>query len=169
MPSSLRLLKGKIDIISEAFEALEIVQRIRNCFHFFKDYLAANVRNDEEFYISVVSIFVAKVLSMADQVRKKQYMPSNYIIKQIQEGWKGWIDILRLLSERCSPLEDRKSATFFKVIDVIYELGGPPAIKNSTLIFVDNLEFEISKLKENGSNNLKTWYIFSRKIFRLGH
>ena len=41
-----------------------------------------------------------------------------------------------------------KSATFFKVTDAIAKLGGPPLIHNSTLILPNELEVEVSKLKE---------------------
>ena len=44
------------------------------------------------------------------------------------------IDILRSLKETGSSLEDRKGATFFKVTDDISKLGGPPLVRDSTLI-----------------------------------
>lgn len=112
-----------------------------------KEYLTVDVINDEELYVGAVSTFVVRVLPMIDEVRKKQSIPLNYRIKKIQEGWMGLIDILRSLSERCSPLDDRKSAAFFKFTDSISELGSPPIIKNSTLIYADDLE-SMSNLKE---------------------
>ena len=105
--------------------------------HSFKEYLAIDVRNDEEFYVGVVSTFIARFTSMTNEMRKKQYIPSNYTIKQIQVGWKGRINIWRFLSERwCSPLEDKKCATFFKITDAIAKLDNPPIIRNSTLVTV---------------------------------
>jgi hypothetical protein len=49
---------------------------------------------------------------------------------------------MKSLKEKCSPLEDKKSATFFKIIDAIVELGGPPLVQDSTLISFDELEVE---------------------------
>ena len=94
-------------------------------------------------------------------------MPSNYRIKKIQAGWKGWIDILISLKKRCSPPEDITSATFFKIIDVIAELGGPPIMRNSTLIIVDNLEFEVSKLKYKQAREFDS-LSFLKKTLELG-
>ena len=107
---------------------------------------------------------------MTDEARKKQFIPSNYRINKIEAGWKGQIDILRSLNKRYSPVEDRKSATFFKIIDAITELGGPTIIRNSTLIFVDDLEYEVSKLKDKWARefdilsyffeeNIRTWVV----------
>lgn len=75
-------IKGIVDIISEAFEVLENVQRNGNHLCSFKEYLEEDVRNDEEFYVDAVSTFVARVSSMTDEMRMKQFMPSNYKIKQ---------------------------------------------------------------------------------------
>lgn len=55
---------------------------------------------------------------------------------------------MKSLNEKCSPLEDKKSATFLNIIDAIVELGGPPLVKDSTLIYFDELEAEVSKFKD---------------------
>ena len=89
-----------------------------------------------------------KVLSLINEARKKQSLPSSSIIKQIQAGWKGRIDILKSLKEKCTLLEDIKSAMFFKVSNPIVELGVPPLIWDSKLISPDNLEVVLSKLKD---------------------
>ena len=102
--------------------------------------------------------------------RKKKSIPSNYRIQQIQAGWKGRIYIMRSVSERCSPIEDIKSANSFNITNIIAELGSPSIIVNSTLIIVDDLEVELSKLKDKwvgefGSlsnffdENIRTWTV----------
>lgn len=77
-------IKGRVDLIFEAFEVLENVQRIGNSLHSFIEYLVANVRNNEELYVNANSTFVARISSMTDEMRKKKAMPSNYKIKQIK-------------------------------------------------------------------------------------
>jgi hypothetical protein len=128
--------------------------------------LVVDIINDEELYVGVVSTFVARVTSMMDEARKKQSIPSNFKIKQIQVGWKGWIDILRSLSERCSPLEDIKNDTFFNINDATIELGGPPLIRSSTLITVDDLDLEVSKLKDKWVGEFDSLSYFYDKNFR---
>lgn len=91
--------------------------------------------------------------------------PSNFRIKQIQVGWKGWIYILGSLREICSPLEDQKSATFFKITDVIAKLGHPTVVRVSTLLTVDDLEVEVSKLKEKWDGEFESLsYFFDENI-----
>ena len=119
-----------------------------NCICSFREYLIANIKSNEEFYVGVVSIFVAKATLMTNEERRKQSLPSNFRIKQIQAYWKGRIGILTSLKERCSPLEDRKCVMSFKIIDDIDELGGPPIVRYSTLIYVNDREAEVSKLKD---------------------
>lgn len=55
---------------------------------------------------------------------------------------------MKILNEKCSPLEDKKSATFFGIIDDISKIGGPLIVQYSTLIFIDDMEDEVSKLKD---------------------
>lgn len=71
-----------------------------------------------------------------------------------------------VLSERCSPLEDRKSATFFKITDDISKLDCPPIIKNSTLISANDLECEVSKLKDKWDGEFDTLSIFYEENIR---
>ena len=87
-------------------------------------------------------------MSLIEENRRKQSFPSSPKIRQIQEGWKQRIDMTKSLKEKWMLLEDRKSVTFFKVIDAIVELGGPLLVLDSILIFPDELEVEVSKLKD---------------------
>lgn len=54
---------------------------------------------------------------------------------------------MKSLIENVTLLEDRKNAIFFKVSDAIKGLDGLPMIKGSMLIFPDELDVELSKLK----------------------
>ena len=58
-------------MISESFEVLENYQRIGTCICSSKEYIVADIKNDEEFYVSVASTFMVRVTSMSNEVRKK--------------------------------------------------------------------------------------------------
>lgn len=64
-------IEGRIDIISKDYEVLGNVQIIGNRVFSFKNYVAVGVKNDEQFHISVVSTYVARVLSITNDMRKK--------------------------------------------------------------------------------------------------
>lgn len=77
---------------------------------------------------------------------------------------------LRSLKEICSPLEDKKSAMFFKITYVIAELCGPPLVRDYPLIFANDQQVEVSKLKYKwegefdnlsyfSNENIKAWTV----------
>ena len=78
------------------------------------------------------------------------------------------IDILKPMKERCSPLEDRKSSTFFKNIDAIANLGGTPLVRHSNFIFIDDLEVEVSNLKDRWAGKFHNLSYFMMKTLELG-
>ena len=53
---------------------------------------------------------------MTDDVRKKQYFPSKYRIKWIQEGWKSKTKVSRSLNESFTALEDKKVPPSLKML-----------------------------------------------------
>ena len=70
-------------------------------------------------------------------------------------------EILRSLNKKFTSLEYRKSITFFKVVEPIFELGSPPIVKKYTLISIDDLEYELFKLKDKWDgefNNLLDFF-----------
>ena len=64
-------INGKSDKISKAFEVLENSYNMGTCIHYFKEYLAADIKGDEEFYVNVVSTFMAKSTSLTNEERRK--------------------------------------------------------------------------------------------------
>ena len=78
---------------------------------------------------------------------------------------------MKSLKEKCSSLEDKKSATFFKIYDAIVELGGPHLVWYSMFISSYEFEFKVSKLKDKwdwefdslknfSEDNIKAWIIY---------
>lgn len=82
------------------------------CIGYFNEYLIVDKNRDEGFSLSTISKFVTKVMSLIDEAKKNKYFPSSPRIKQIQAGWKGMIDIMKSLKEKCMFLEDKKISTF---------------------------------------------------------
>ena len=70
------------------------------------------------------------------------------------------------MKEKCSPLEDRKSTTLFKITNAIVELGGPPLVRVYNLIYVDDLEVELSKLKDKWVGEFDSMSYFSRECIK---
>lgn len=58
-------------MISKPFQVIENTLKIGTHIHYFKEYLAAHIRSDEEFYVGVVSTFVSTSTSMTDEAGRK--------------------------------------------------------------------------------------------------
>ena len=58
------------------------------------------------------------------------------------------VDILKSLIENVTLLEYKKSSIFFKLYDSIKKLEGTRLIKGSMLISPNELDIELSKLKD---------------------
>lgn len=72
---------------------------------------------------------------------------------------------MKSLKVKCMLLEERKSAIFFKVTNVIAKFGGPPLIQNSTLILSNEMEIELSKLKDKQAREFDNLlYFFEENI-----
>jgi hypothetical protein len=77
---------------------------------------------------------------------------------------------LKALKEKATSLEDKKSATFFKITDLVNELQGPPLIKDSMSISLEEMETELARLRDKwveefdslsyfSGDNMCTWTI----------
>lgn len=112
-------IKSQEDLITEAFETMENVQKMGTHIRSFKELLTSDIKHDEDFFLNYVSTFALKVQSLTEEAGKKQSLPTIPRIKQIQSGWKGGVDIIKSLKENATLLEDTKSAIFFKLCDAI--------------------------------------------------
>lgn len=70
---------------------------------------------------------------------------------------------MKFLKEKTSFLEDKKSATFLKIIDFVVELKVPPLVRDSTLISSYELEAELSKLKDKWTREFDSLTYFSEE------
>ena len=100
---------------------------------------------------------------MDETRRKKGDLPFRNKLNQIKVVWQSQINILGELISSCNILEDDKSNIFFKVVDVIKELKGPPIIKESILLTKEDMGTELSKLRKIWDNNFDSLTDFSKE------
>jgi predicted NodU family carbamoyl transferase len=62
-----------------------------------KEYLGADIKNDEGFYVDGLAMFAAKFLAMMDDMRKQEYLHSQSRIKQLKACWIERRNVLRVL------------------------------------------------------------------------
>lgn len=105
---------------------------------------------------------MTKAKSLTEEAWRRQALPFGPRIRQVQVRWKGHIDILKSLKGKATLLEDRKSMVFFKLSDAVNKLEGPPLIKDSTLLSPNELENELSKLRDKWVEEFNSLYDLSR-------
>jgi hypothetical protein len=73
-----------------------------------REYLQADLTNDEEFYKDALSTFVIKISGMTEYQRKQEYFPSLIRVKQLKACWIKRINILRELLGDLNALSSKK-------------------------------------------------------------
>jgi len=88
-------IKKRMSLILEAWETassfVSLGSRITN----LKQYLQANIENDEDFYKDVVITFVLKVSGMSKLKPKEEDLLSPTCIKQLKAFWINRIKVLK--------------------------------------------------------------------------
>jgi hypothetical protein len=89
-----------------------------------RQYLQADLENDEEFYKGVVYTFVVKVSSMSEYRRKEENLPSPIHIKQLKACWIKRIKCLKEILVDCDTISVKRGESYLKLIEL--DLVGKP-------------------------------------------
>jgi hypothetical protein len=140
-----------------------------------KEYLNADIENDEGFLKYGVSMFIAKVLAMTEQRRKQEDFPSQSHIKQLKSCWIQIINILRGLLSELNDLTHKKTKAYSKLIGLdiagtTIEVSNPNLIANSMLMTRQQFEEHVETLKrlsiekfdsmvEYTNDDIDSWFV----------
>lgn len=150
-------IKTRTYLIFEAFEILGNVHKMGTCIRNFKDLLTTDINRDQESYVNHLATFVTSIQSLAKEVEKRQSLPYGPKIKQVQAVWKDHVELLISLKENATFLDDIKTAILFKAYDIVKELEGPPPVKDSTLLSYEELETDLSKLRDKWAEEFNSF------------
>jgi hypothetical protein len=87
-----------------------LVVRIHNT----KEYLNSDLKNYEGFYTDGVDMFAMRILTIIEQTRKQENLPSPSHIKQLKSCWMERINVLKGLITQLTDLSRRKNETYKK-------------------------------------------------------
>jgi hypothetical protein len=118
-----------------------------------KEYLNADLKNDEGFLTNGVSMFTAKVSTMTEQRRKQEYFPSQSCMKQLKVCWIERINTLRGLLSQLNELSCKNTEAYSKFIGLdiagtTIEVADPNLISNSMLMTRQQFEEQVETLKK---------------------
>jgi hypothetical protein len=86
-------IKKRMALITEAWEISKNIVSFGSRAHAFHEYLQADLKNEEGFYLDVVLPFGNKVSNMTELRRREEDFPSLSQIKQLNACWKEKIKI----------------------------------------------------------------------------
>ena len=131
-----------------ASNSISLGYKIQN----FREYLQAELKNDECFYKDVVIKFVLKIYGMTKLKRKEEDFPSLTCVKQLKSCWIKRIKTLKELLDDLDVLSVKKGEAYLKLVEL--DLAGttgeveyPKLISNYILMTRKQLEEHVEILK----------------------
>jgi hypothetical protein len=81
-------IKKRMALITEAWDISKNMISFGSRAHAFHEYLQADLKNEEGFYLDFVVPFGVKVSNMSELRRREEDLPSPSQIKQLNACWK---------------------------------------------------------------------------------
>lgn len=121
-----------------------------------KEYLNADLKNDEGFFTDGVVMFVMKVSGMADHRRKREDLPSQGHIKQLKACWIERINTLKGLVNQLKELSRKNTEAYSKIIGLdiagsTIKVSYPNLISNSMIMSREKFEEQVENLKKSST------------------
>jgi hypothetical protein len=145
-------IKKIMSLILEAWELVNSYVSLGSRTTNLRQYLQANLENDEEFFKGVVSTFVIKVSNMSELKRKEEDFPSIVCIKQLKACWIKIIKCLKEILVDLDTLSVKRGESYLKLIELDLagttgEVQDPRLISNSMLMTREQFEEHLEILK----------------------
>jgi hypothetical protein len=138
-------IKKRMALITEAWEISKSMISFGSRAHAFLEYLQADLKNEEGFYLDVMVPFGIKVSNMSELKRREEDLPSPSRIKQLNACWKEKIKNLNNIVQACSQAITRREELFKRLTEVdlagsTNEVQDPKLILNS--LFLTKQQFD---------------------------
>jgi hypothetical protein len=126
-------INKRMSLITKAWEVSKNIVSFGSRAHTFHEYMQVDLKNEEGFYIDVVSPFGIKVSNMTELRRREEDFPSPSRIKQLNACWKEKIKILSNIIQACREAI-LKREELFKRLKEIDLAGGANEVQYPKLI-----------------------------------
>jgi hypothetical protein len=121
-------IKKRMSLILEAWDVGNNIVSFGSKLNNLREYLQADLNNEEGFYKDVVITFILKVSGMTELKRKEEDLPSPTRIKQLKACWIRKIKVLKEILDDCDALVVKKEALYHRLIEIDLDRnyrGGP--------------------------------------------
>jgi hypothetical protein len=134
--------------------------------HNTREYLKANIENDEGFFKDGLATFIIKVSTMTKYERKQEDLPSKARIKKLNACWIQRINVLRELLNELNDLTSKKTKDYSKLagLDIAgktIEVEYPKLVSNSMLQTRQQFEEIVENLKKLSTNKFNSMIGYS--------
>jgi nucleoside-triphosphatase THEP1 len=138
-------IKKRMALITESWEISKSIVSFGSRAHAFLEYLQADLKNEEGFYLDVMVPFGIKVTNMSELKRREEDLPSPSRIKQLNACWKEKIKNLNNIVQACNQAITRREELFKRLMEVdlagsTNEVQDPKLILNS--LFLTKQQFD---------------------------
>jgi hypothetical protein len=156
LTSSRRYVENNINIrmalIIESWEISKNMISFGSRVHAFHEYLQADLKNEEGFYLDAVVPFGVKVSNMTELRRREEDLPSPSQIKQLNVCWKEKIKNLNKIVQACNQAISRREELFKRLMEVdlagsTNEVQDPKFILNSLFLTKQQLDEQVEIFK----------------------
>jgi hypothetical protein len=152
-------IKKRMSLILDLWDLAKIFSSLGLIIQNTKEYLNADLKNDEGFLTDGVAMFVAKVSAMTKQRRKQEDFPSQSRMKQLKACWIERINTLRGLLSQLNELSWKNTEAYSKIIGLYIagttiEVSDPNLISNSMLMTRQQFEEQVETLKKSSARKI---------------
>jgi hypothetical protein len=146
-------IKKIMALITGAWEISKSMIYFDSRVHDFHEYLQADLKNEEGFYLDVMVLFGIKVSNMLELKRREEDLPSPSWIKQLNVYWKEKIKNLNNIVQACNQTITRRDELFKRLTEVdlarsTNEVQDPKLIINLFFLTKQQFDKQVEILKD---------------------
>jgi hypothetical protein len=164
-----------MELITEAWEMSKSMVSFGTRAHAFHEYLQADLKNKQGFYLDAVVPFGVKVTNMMELRRREEDLPSPNRIKQLNACWKEKVKNMNGIVQACSQAITRREELFKKLTEIdlagsTNEVQDPKLILNSLFLTKQAFDEQVEIFKglsfekfygilEYGEDDVENWLV----------
>jgi hypothetical protein len=168
-------INRRMELITEAWEMSKNMVSFGTRAHAFHEYLQADLKNEQGFYLDAVLPFGVKVTGMTEFRRRQEDLPSPDRIDQLNACWKEKVKNLNGIVQACSQAISRRDKLFKKLTEIdlagsTNEVQDPKLIFNSLFLTKQAFDDQVHIYKrlsfenfygilEYGEDDVKNWLV----------
>ena len=145
-------IKKRMELITQAWEISKNMVSFGTRAHAFHEYLQADLKNEEGFYLDAVIPFSFKFTNMTELRRREKDIPSPNQIKKLNTCQKEKVKNLNIIVQACIQAITRREELFKRLTEIdltrsTNEVQDPKLILNSLFLTKQDFDEQVDTFK----------------------